>query len=139
MWRLLQDRQPPDQPYLYYLTASDIHGNESARALLEPDGEEAVSTELPRVVLLDRPYPNPARGSSHIGLALPRAADVTLAIYDASGRLVRTIVQRREAAGAHAYEWNLRDGRNRSVASGIYFVRLDADKRTLIRRLAILE
>ncbi len=77
-------------------------------------------TPLPSTVTLSPPTPNPARASTRIGFALPRAADVSLAIFDAGGRLVRRFAGGRFSAGEHAIMWDLRDGagqRPRSAGS----------------------
>jgi flagellar hook assembly protein FlgD len=37
-------------------------------------------------------------------------------------------------SGSHALTWDGRDDRGRSVASGVYFIRLDAGPRTAIQK-----
>lgn len=56
---------------------------------------------------------------------LPRAATTSAGIYDPQGRLVRTL-WRGDAlpAGAHEGTWDGRDDKNRSVAEGVYEMRL---------------
>jgi flagellar hook assembly protein FlgD len=43
-----------------------------------------------------------------------------------------------QAAGGHTLRWDGRDRSGRVVGSGLYFVRLEAAGRALIRRLARL-
>lgn len=77
----------------------------------------------PRPSRLDAPYPNPCNGSVHIFLPLPGEDVVELAVFDATGRRVRTLV----AGGPpppQGIDWDGRDGRGQPVASGIYYVRL---------------
>ncbi|HKQ20376.1 MAG TPA: FlgD immunoglobulin-like domain containing protein, partial [Candidatus Eisenbacteria bacterium] len=64
------------------------------------------------------------------------AAEVS--IFDVSGRLVRRIAKGEYTPGYQVAQWDGRDGRGRSVASGIYFLRSmsGGEKRTL--RLSVL-
>ncbi len=86
-------------------------------------GTESGST--PRVVL-GAPSPNPTRGEATVSLDLPRAGAVSLAVFDSSGRLVRTLAAGALPAGRHAVAWDGRDDAGRAVASGAFVVRLDA-------------
>jgi hypothetical protein len=125
-------------PYVYKLTAIDVHGNESAVATLLPNGTAAVGdVATPRALALSPASPNPARGGTALRFALPAGSRVTLAIYDAAGRLVRTLADGDRPAGEHATTWDLRDGAGRGVGAGLYFARLEAGGRTLVRRIAV--
>jgi hypothetical protein len=125
--------------YLYKLCAVDIHGNASPYAFLLPGGTvDAPGAALPRELALSAPAPNPLRGSCTMQLALPRAARVSLAIYDQQGRRVRTLLAGAQPAGERAAVWDGRDDGARAVASGIYFVRCEVGGRTLTRRIAAI-
>jgi flagellar hook assembly protein FlgD len=54
------------------------------------------------------------------------ADDVEVAVFDLSGRLVRTLRQGRLEAGTQNIAWDGRDDDGRPAAGGIYFVRLRA-------------
>ena len=86
-----------------------------------------------------RPSPNPARLALTLRFALPRETRVRLAVYDAAGRRVRDLVSGVLPAGGHAIGWNLLDERGRAVGAGLYFVRLEAEGRSLVQRVAALE
>ena len=81
--------------------------------------------------------PAPLAAPLPIG-APPRAASVTLAIFDAAGRRVRVLVDGVSTAGKHAQAWDLRDEGGRAVGAGLYIARLDAEDRTLTRRVMAL-
>lgn len=61
-----------------------------------------------------------------------------LVIYDVSGRLVRRLAGARLVAGRYRIEWDGRDERGRSAASGIYFARLAASGRTFNRKMILI-
>jgi len=85
-----------------------------------------------------RPVPNPARGSTTLRFTLPRAADVTLGIYDLAGRRLRQLVSGVTPAGEHLVPWDLRDDAGRAVGGGLYFARLEAGGLTLTEKLTAL-
>ncbi|MBD3335719.1 MAG: T9SS type A sorting domain-containing protein [Candidatus Eisenbacteria bacterium] len=86
-----------------------------------------------------RIHPNPAPGRGGLVFDLPQAQKTALQIYDARGRLVRTLLNGSLAAGRHTCRWNGRDGEGRPVGAGLYIVRLktpaahEAVKLTLAR------
>lgn len=90
-------------------------------------GEEATAAQL------EAPVPNPARGATQIPFALSREGDVSLTVFDLSGREVRVLVRGRHEAGRFSAPWDLRDDAGNGVPSGVYFVRLRAAGRTLSR------
>ena len=65
--------------------------------------------------------PNPFATETEIAYSLPAAGRVTIRIYDATGRLVRTLVDSTVPAGVHRSRWDGKDNSGRSVASGPYF------------------
>ena len=84
------------------------------------------------------PGPNPARGPVTLRFTLPRGMRVRLGVYDASGRRVRELASGAQPAGEHSMAWDLRDEGGRSVSTGLYLVRLEAEGRTLTRTVVAL-
>ncbi len=77
-------------------------------------------TELPRVARLGQNYPNPFNPTTNIQFELPAEQDVTLQVYDITGRLVATLINgQRMQAGTHTASF---DGSR--LASGIYMYRM---------------
>lgn len=126
-------------PAFYKLTAVDAHGNESPAALVQPAGTLGVQGGNARVFFLAAPQPNPARGGATLRYGLARAARVQLALYDAAGRLVRTLADGPRAAGEQAARWDSRDDSGRVVAPGLYLARLSSGSQTITRRLVVVE
>ena len=86
------------------------------------DVEEPDAT--PKVTRLFSCYPNPFNPSTRIAYDLSAKGHVSLRIYDAAGRLVRTLVEENRRAGRFEEVWNGTDNRGGQVASGVYFYRL---------------
>ena len=110
----------------YKVTALDFVGNESDPA--SAGTLTAVSEPvIPQTFGLYPNVPNPFNPTTSIRYDVPPSGGaVTLRIYDVSGRLVRTLVDGPQTAGQRTAVWNGRDNRGRSVASGVYFYRLQA-------------
>jgi hypothetical protein len=103
------------------------------------DGTTGVSDgDTDSQALLAGAFPNPSRGATTIRLALPRATDVSLSIYDVSGRLVRKLLEGPMPAGERDVGWDGRDDSGREVAAGLYLVRVEADDLTETGKLALL-
>lgn len=82
--------------------------------------------------------PSPFSERTELGFTLPRAGRVSLAVFDISGRRVRTLAQGMRAAGAHRVAWDGRDQRGARVAAGAYVVRLEAGGERRTRRVVRL-
>jgi hypothetical protein len=79
-----------------------------------------------RTVVLDQNEPNPFRGFTQIRYALAEAGPVRLEIFDAAGRVVRTLLQAIQDAGVYPVSWDGRDDAGRRVEPGVYFYRVQA-------------
>ena len=93
--------------------------------------EVEVAIEVPRVFSLSQNYPNPFNPSTTIGFTLPDDGKVMLKIYDVLGREVKTLVNEEMKAGE--YHQVVFDGT--SLASGMYFARLQFSGKQLIKKM----
>ncbi len=69
-------------------------------------------------------YPNPFSQSTRLHYKLEQASEVYLAVYDISGRHIKTLVRGPGPAGVQSIRWNGTDTQNRPVGSGVYIYRL---------------
>ncbi len=83
--------------------------------------------------------PNPFRASTRVRFTLPAAADVELKIFGLDGREVGSLARGAMAGGPHEVLWRGRDGRDRPVPPGVYFVRLRAGTHTETLRVVKIE
>lgn len=70
---------------------------------------------------------NPFRTGVDLRLDLAQTGPVDVAIYDVSGRLVRSLLSDVLTGGSHPLAWDGRDDAGRSAAPGVYFASLRAD------------
>jgi hypothetical protein len=79
-------------------------------------------------------FPNPARETTTIAFALAEAGDVTLEVFDLSGRKVATVEEGYRSAGEN--EATLDTG---TLAAGVYIYRLRAGDKVAAKRLAVVK
>jgi hypothetical protein len=84
------------------------------------------TVELPKEFALHQNYPNPFNPSTVIRYDLPAAAQVRIAVFNLLGQQVTTLADEVQDAGFKSIEWRLTDGAANSVASGVYFYRIEA-------------
>ncbi|MCD4827827.1 MAG: choice-of-anchor J domain-containing protein [Candidatus Cloacimonetes bacterium] len=86
-----------------------------------------------------RAWPNPFNPTTTLAFELERPERVRLAVYDVRGRRVTTLIDGPMAAGAHSLCWNGVNDNGESIASGIYFCRLEAGEHKSVRKLVLLK
>jgi hypothetical protein len=105
--------------------------------------DEMVSAQPIETELVLHPNrPNPFNPQTTISYSLPARstdANVRLSIVDASGRLVRTLVNEKQTSGVHEVSWEGKGVNNEAVASGVYFCLLDVGGERRTRKLVLLK
>lgn len=125
------------QPLRHIVTVDDVKNSRIQLA-------ELVTYEIPAKTELLLNYPNPFNPETWIPFKLAEASQVSLTIYDRTGRVVRSIdVGHRPAAvyqtRAKAIYWDGRNDFGERVASGMYFYTLTAKDFSATRRMVILK
>ncbi|MBN2565307.1 MAG: beta-propeller fold lactonase family protein, partial [Candidatus Eisenbacteria bacterium] len=75
-------------------------------------------------------HPNPFNPKTTVRYYVRQSAEVRLAVYDLAGRTVDVLEEGLVTAGEHEVGWDGSSADGRPVASGVYFVRLDAPKQS---------
>ena len=120
----------------YLLTASNLSGLESIPT--PPVTWTAIPVLPPQPSLRLWNEPNPFNPQTTIRYRLPAATSVAVRIYDARGRLVRSLFTGKQVAGPHTINWDGRDLQGRSVSSGTYFCLLQAGRQRSCHKLALI-
>ena len=81
----------------------------------------------PRFVLQPA-FPNPFTNRTLLSFSLPERAEVTLTVYDLTGRRVRSLLAGTAAAGRHEVSWDGCDEASRRVRPGLYLYRLQSGR-----------
>jgi hypothetical protein len=84
--------------------------------------------------------PNPLNPEASIVVRMPADGTLTVRVYDLTGRLVRTIVDRdSRAAGDHTIRFDGKDDRGVTLSSGRYFVRADVPGASDSRAITVVK
>ncbi len=127
-WRESADSLVADQS-----TVAVLYGNLPYRTTGVETGEPPVRYDL------YVNYPNPFNPSTTITFSLQTRQEVRLAVYDATGRLVRTLVHGEMEAGQQNVTWNGSSDAGVPMASGIYFSRLITSDGTSTLKMLLLK
>ncbi len=113
--------------YIFWSDSIFIHAN--------PTGIEKEDNNLPKTFSLKQNYPNPFNPSTTIEFSIPKSEFVTLKIYNLLGQEVATLVLDKLTPGNYKYTWDAS-----GFASGVYYYRLETDKRFVqTRKLIVLK
>lgn len=129
-----------EDPWLFHyrIAAVDHAGNEGEA------GVPGLVSGLPDVraplrTALLAAAPNPFNPSTTLAFDLAAAGPVRLAVYDAAGRLVATLLDEHRDAGRHRVVWDGRDRNGRMAAAGVYLYRLQSGSFMATRRMVLLK
>jgi uncharacterized protein (TIGR02145 family) len=92
--------------------------------------------EYPIVFSLSQNYPNPFNPSTTITYHLAKNSYVTLIVYDALGREVKTLVNENREAGVYS---SLFYTQYSSLPSGIYFYKIQAGDYTATKKMLLMK
>ncbi|MGM0459008.1 MAG: T9SS type A sorting domain-containing protein [Bacteroidota bacterium] len=90
--------------------------------------------ERPNRLELAQNYPNPFNPVTVIGYSLPRSSEVSIEIYDMTGRRVAVLNEGVQNAGRHSVEFDASD-----LSSGIYMYRLHSSGNVLTRKMTLVK
>lgn len=100
--------------------------------------KEAALACLGRATVLES-YPNPFSYTTMIRFSVNKRTEVSLKVYDQSGRLVRALINSRMIQpGYGEITWDGRDAHGEKLSSGVYFYRLESEAVTQTKKLVLL-
>jgi hypothetical protein len=89
-------------------------------------------------VLRLRNSPNPLTTGTTIHFELAETVPVSLEIFAASGRKVRTLIERALEAGSHDIAWDTHGSDGQPLGSGVYYYRLQAGSQIAVRSMQVI-
>ena len=93
----------------------------------------------PQEFALLQNYPNPFNPATRIQYSLEKAVQVSLKVYNLLGFEVATLVNGRQAAGSYSVPFSAINGNNSTLASGVYFYRLEAGSFVSTKKLVLMK
>lgn len=134
--RAWTDTGAPDDPTLRYQLEA-IHPFDHVNRAGVAVVDDAVSVR-PTALLLAPVRPNPSRGRTELAFRLPAGGHASLRVYDAAGRLVRTLISGEVPEGPGAALWDGRREDGREAGAGVYFFRLESGGEVRTRKLLLV-
>ncbi len=141
VWKKNLDADNPD-----FFTTAKLAAPALARSdmMNQPTPPIQLMNHTPPKTRLRANFPNPFNPETWIAYELAEDVNVSIQIYDVTGRRVRTLDLGQRAAGyyvdrAKAAYWDGRNDVGERVASGVYLYRLTAGNYAAMRRMLILK
>ena len=119
---------------------TNANKSSSVLVLSPPEDLEPIpGGNAPEIVRLNRvtASPNPFNPSTQISFSLGSGGDVNLAVIDLRGRLVKQLESGYFSSGDHVVTWNGENNSGKTVSSGVYFLRLQAEGITSSRAITL--
>lgn len=101
-------------------------------------GVDDLNDRIAMNYVLEQNYPNPFNPMTEIRYTLPKAARVTVTIYNTLGQEVARLLDNQErAAGNHSLTWKVNEASS-GVSSGVYYYRLKADDVQVTKKMMLV-
>ncbi len=94
---------------------------------------------VPSLIRSLQAYPNPFNPQTTIQYSIASPDNVSLSIFDISGRRVASLRNAYHAAGQFSIEWDGRDSFGKALASGTYFVQMQTSTRVSNTKLLLMK
>ena len=101
---------------------------------VEEGGDPVATGRVPRTMALRQNYPNPFNPCTEIRFAIPRAAFVTLKVFNVLGEEVALLASGGHPAGEFTITWDAS-----GLPSGVYVYRLAAGDRVQTRKAVLMK
>ena len=93
----------------------------------------------PNYFSLHQNYPNPFNPTTTIKYELPTDAFVNIKIYDLTGRLVKTLINRKQSAGYKEVNWSGIDNSGKLATAGLYLCSFEAGGFRHTKKMVLLK
>jgi hypothetical protein len=112
---------------IYHYTSSD------------PVGIQNINNQVPNNYSLSQNYPNPFNPTTTVKFNIAKTTNVSIKIYDITGRLVYNLVDQKMNAGKYDVKWTSINNNGQFVSSGVYFYRIEAGDFTDVKKMVLVK
>lgn len=127
------------QTSMVLLQAFDVAGN----SIICDPVYQRISTMIPEGYALKQNFPNPFNPGTRIDFDVPSgnggAVNVSIKVYDITGREVKSLLERNMQPGQYSVEWDATNNSGATVAGGIYLYRMVAGDFVATRKMILLK
>src|SRR6056297_694411 len=118
----------------YVGNAEELRSEADTRTEVQLSTSSEPSSGIPNQFVLEQNYPNPFNPTTTIQFGLPETGNVSLEVFDMTGRRVATLVNESKTAGWHTVTF---DASN--LASGMYIYRIQSGEFITTRKLILVK
>lgn len=106
----------------------------------EPEQISPSLMSIPTRNALERATPNPFSSQIAIHYAVaPPGHELEIAVFDAKGRLVKTLLRGSKPAGRHVVSWDGKTEKGKGAPAGVYFCRMSTEQRSTSTKIVKME
>ncbi len=124
--------------YYYKLEQIDINGEKQIYGPISVD----IRAYIPLISSLQTIYPNPfARQSTTISFVVGQndgEKNISIGIYDVTGRIVKTLVSGKLESGFYSKKWDARNEQGNKLSSGVYYAVLKTSQTTAVNKMVLI-
>jgi len=136
------DDNIPEADIYRYAVIANFPNNQSEAAIspeyyIEPFSSAGI--ELPLVTALYGNYPNPFNPETTIKFSIKEESDVKMSIFNMKGQKVKTVKLEMLPVGQHSIVWQGKDNSGKSVASGVYFYKMETKNYKSTKKMILLK
>jgi len=84
-------------------------------------------------------YPNPFNPVTQIDIYTVQKSDLTVNIFDATGRLVNTLIDENLEAGSYSIKWQGKDRKGYNMPTGVYFIQVESGAEISTQKMVLIK
>jgi len=98
-----------------------------------------IGTNLPAEFSISQNFPNPFNPVTSIAFDVAKMDEVSLVVYDLTGKEVATLVSGTYTPGTYKVEWNAVNNAGDGISSGMYIYRYFSSEKAITRKMLYLK
>lgn len=127
--------------YYYWLESVDFDGSNQLFGPIPVhfEGIEQGIPSVPAFTAITKNYPNPFNPRTNIVFGMEKDGALILDIYNARGQKVRSLFSGNRKSGWYQMEWDGKNDNGQQLGSGVYFIRMQADGKTITHKAVLMK
>jgi hypothetical protein len=140
---LTKDILKANTEYTWYVDATDgidtTSSTQTFKFKTPVTGFEKYPIEIPDVFKVEQNYPNPFNLSTVIRFSVPIATQVSVTVYDMTGRKIIRLINDDMEAGYYTVTWDGKNSKGVAVGSGTYLYVVTAGGYREVKKMVLLK
>ena len=126
--------------YFYRIRAADYSGNWSDYSeVIQLSTLSNDNTNVAERFMLHQNFPNPFNPITTLRYDLPEDAFVKIRVFDMSGNLVKTLVNKTMTSGFQSIRWDANNNLGQPVSAGVYLYSIEAGEFRETKKMILLK